>query len=198
MSRQNCKNCGEPYNFDNLVTPGRATMKCMACQRLIYIHTGQIYTEPPLSVRMASERGATEEASGKDRLVSAEKNSVLGAVGIVAPGSPASSPNSGGWKRSSKTVSILSSSEARGRELAGSRSEEDWAGDESPLSLYEMGIVGILYLFFIFWFGCAAVVLLRTAYPMEIAGMLVALFAFLGIVSLALAEGLKTLWKNVG
>lgn len=198
MSRQNCKNCGEPYNFDNLVTPGRATMKCMACQRLIYVHTGQIYTEPPLSVKMASERGCAEDVAGKNSPASSEKNSVLGTVGIVAQGIPVSSSNSGGWKRSSKTVSILASPDGRRRESAGSRSDEDWAGEESPLSLYEMGIVGILYLFFIFWFGCAAVVLLRTAYPLEIAGVLVALFVFLGIVSLALAEGLKTLWKNVG
>ena len=48
MTRQNCKNCGEPYSFDNLVTPGRATMICAACSKKIYTHTGQMYFEAPL------------------------------------------------------------------------------------------------------------------------------------------------------
>ena len=49
MTRQNCKNCGEPYAFDHLVTPGRATMICSACQKKIYVHTGQIHFDAPLS-----------------------------------------------------------------------------------------------------------------------------------------------------
>lgn len=50
MTRQNCKNCGEPYSFDPIVTPGREVRACGACQKVIYTHTGQIVLESKKSV----------------------------------------------------------------------------------------------------------------------------------------------------
>lgn len=55
MTRQNCKNCGEPYEFDLLVTPGREERHCVACQRKIYTHTGQIVLSPTRSSYHRSE-----------------------------------------------------------------------------------------------------------------------------------------------
>ena len=185
MSRQNCKNCGEPYTFDNLVTHGRATMLCAACQRKIYVHTGQIYLEPIPAASIGSDRVVPVAA-----VESVFPKAAVPGVMNAAASSP-SLVSGGGWKRSSKTTSIPVPETA-----ARVRQESEWKGDDSSYSFYEICIIGFLYIFFLFWIGCAVAILLFSAYPMEINSFLVAVSAFFGIISLAMAEAVKTVWGS--
>lgn len=202
MSRQNCKNCGEPYNFDNLVTPGRATLKCVACQRQIYVHTGQILAEPtPLQEK------AMEDIEQVVMVVSHTgtdmKSRYSHSSSPVVEKREASSPNpEKGWKRSSKPATPATSHEDQstggGVGSNDSLNITEVKSENSTLdaySLYQISLLGVFYCFALFWAGMALYVLLM-AYPLLVSVFAIALMVFLSLCSVAITEILKNLWRN--
>lgn len=200
MSRQNCKNCGEPYNFDNLVTPGRATMKCVACQRQIYVHTGQILAEPsPLQekaredieqvVMVVSHAGADFKSSFPRTCSSV----------VEKRDASSQSPDHKGWKRFPKSAMPPP---AQVEEEVGSDdilNIMDARSDNKTIdaySLYQIVLIVMFYAFSLFWIGIALYVLLYTMYPLTVCIFFAALMAFLALCSVAVAEILKKLWRN--
>lgn len=201
MSRQNCKNCGEPYNFDNLVTPGRATMKCVACQRQIYVHTGQILAEPsPLQEK------AREEIEQIVMVVSHTGTDIKPRYSNSSPASVEKRETSTtqrspkGWKRSSKPVAPTTPDSAEGigfNEILNVMEEVQPEGSWfDAYSLYQIAFIGVFYCFSLFWGGIALYILLTTAYPLLVSVFFVALMVFLALCSVAVAEILKNLWRN--
>lgn len=202
MSRQNCKNCGEPYNFDNLVTPGRATMKCVACQRQIYVHTGQILAEPsPLQEK------AREDIEQVVMVVSHT------GTDIKSPYSNSSSPSvekrestsEKGWKRSSKPAATATAPQVQAAAGAGGVGFNEILNimevkpEESAIdaySLYQIALIALFYCFALFWVGIALYILLMTTYPLSVSIFFVALMVFLALCSVAVAEILKKIWRN--
>lgn len=201
MSRQNCKNCGEPYNFDNLVTPGRATMKCVACQRQIYVHTGQILAEPsPLQEK------AREDVDQVVMVVSHTGTDIRSPYAHSAAGAvekrDASPQNlDKGWKRSSKSVvpPQVQPQADKGVGFNDILNIMEVKPESSALdtySLYQIALIGVFYCFSLFWVGIALYILLTTTYPLMVSIFFVALMVFFGLCSLAVAEILKKLWRN--
>lgn len=191
MTRQNCKNCGEPYVFDNLVTPGRATILCHACQRKIYVHTGQIYFDPPVS---------------KSGYVQSSVKIPLGqGVSVIQdPGSDSQNAKQfSQWQSSSRAEKTSKSGKQDNSELE-FKKEVDM-----EFSRGQIFILMALYFFCCLWIVMAFMFLyqLMKGYSFETIELqkLFVSFHFLALVgslfcsliSLALAEGCKKIWRRL-
>lgn len=181
MTRQNCKNCGEPYTFDNLVTPGRATMVCSACQRKIYIHTGQIHFETPSS--HISTNTSVKISLGQG-------------VSIVQE---ASSTKRGSSAVAEKKALPLKQWQSVSYEDTEPKKTEFHA-EEIKFSGNQSFVLAILYLFSLIWVIFSIVKLIELMNDASFSWdnvESVVTSAFYAVVSIALAEGLKSFWKGL-
>lgn len=179
-------------------------MKCVACQRQIYVHTGQILAEPsPLQEK------AREDIEQVVMVVSHT------GTDIKSPYSHSSSPTAEkreasaqssekGWKRSSKPVAPAVAPQVQAAATGGVGFNDilnimEVKPEESAIdaySLYQITLIGLFYCFALFWIGIALYILLTTTYPLPVSIFFVALMIFLALCSVAVAEILKKLWRN--
>lgn len=198
MTRQNCKNCGEPYSFDNLVTPGRATMVCGACSKKIYTHTGQIYFESPTSTKKTSPLPVS---IGNGIAFVPNKETPIPAPGI--PSMPAANLKSTSWKRANFTEKTTEASSmpampthdvnnttVRTEEITETRHVSVTTNAELParakLNLCQKAFVIILYLVALGWFSLA-VRPLTDLFSLNIAFAPCFLFVSAGLLFVAVA-----------
>ncbi len=207
MSRQNCKNCGEPYTFDNLVTPGRATKICGACQRKIYVHTGQICFEVPSSIQpdksIKIPMGQGIAVLHDAQALKESREAASQTVPLSAP-APAQGPRviqndlpASGWKRANYTKKAETQKIVA--EVLPTDLEKDAAEADVALGAKENLVLFLLYVFCFLWIAIAVFrlyLLLQGSVSTLEVWLPVVSAAFYSLVAAAIAEGLKTLWKQ--